>query len=122
MIYDFLEAGNIPITENGTFLTYKKINRDWTDIYSSTFDNSIGSICEMPRNMVNEDSQTTCSHGLHVCSYDYLNCYDTNNVAHCRVIICEVDPADVVSIPVDYQNTKMVLVSRYRVIGEVEEY
>jgi len=71
-LYDFLEAGAIPITENGTFLTYKKIRNDWTDIYTGKFDNSVGTVVSMPRNMVNEDSSQTCSAGLHVCSYDYL--------------------------------------------------
>jgi len=55
-LYTFLEVGSIPITENGTFLTYKKITEDWKDIHSGTFDNSIGSTPTMPRNHVNEDS------------------------------------------------------------------
>ena len=53
-------------------LAYKKIRNNWTDIHSGTFDNSIGAVCGMPRNMVDEDSSRTCSAGLHVCSYDYL--------------------------------------------------
>lgn len=118
-LYDFLEAGAIPITENGTFLTYKKIRNDWTDIHSGTFDNSVGATCEMPRNMVNEDSSQTCSAGLHVCSYDYLPNFSSANDD--RVVICEVNPADVVSIPADYGNTKMRC-CKYVVIGEVEDY
>ena len=118
-LYDFLEAGNIPITENGTFLTYKKIRNDWKDIYSGTFDNSIGSVVEMPRNQVDENSEITCSVGLHVCSYDYLPHF--GSAEENRVVICEVNPADVVAIPKDYNNTKM-RVCRYKVIGEVENY
>ena len=118
-LYGFLESGSIPITENGTFLAYKKIRNDWTDIHSGTFDNSIGAVCEMPRNMVDEDSSRTCSAGLHVCSYDYLAHFsrDIND----RVVICEINPAEVVSIPADYNNTKM-RVCKYTVIGEVEDY
>jgi hypothetical protein len=118
-LYDFLASGNIPITENGTFLTYKKIQNNWTDIHSGKFDNSIGAVCEMPRNMVDEDSSRTCSAGLHVCSYDYLPHFSSSNDD--RVVICEVNPADVVSIPADYNNTKM-RVCKYTVIGEVEDY
>lgn len=118
-LYDFLEAGSIPITENGTFLSYKKIRNDWTDIHSGNFDNSVGSVAEMPRNMVDEDSSRTCSAGLHVCSYDYLPHFGWGSDN--RVVICEINPADVVSIPADYNNTKM-RVCRYEVIGEVEDY
>lgn len=118
-LYGFLESGAIPITENGTFLAYKKIRNDWTDIHSGTFDNSIGAVCEMPRNMVDEDSSRTCSAGLHVCSYDYLAHFSRDNDD--RVVICEINPADVVSIPADYNNTKM-RVCKYTVIGEVEDY
>ena len=119
-LYGFLESGSIPITENGTFLAYKKIRNDWTDIHSGTFDNSIGAVCEMPRNMVDEDSSRTCSAGLHVCSYDYLAHFSSDDNDD-RVVICEINPADVVSIPADYNNTKM-RVCKYTVIGEVEDY
>ncbi len=118
-LYDFLEAGAIPITENGTFLTYKKIRNDWKDIYTGTFDNSIGAEPEMPRNMVDEDSNRTCSDGLHVCSYNYLPHFSSANDD--RVVICEVNPADVVAIPADYNNTKMRC-CKYKVIAEIKDY
>jgi len=118
-LYDFLEAGAIPITENGTFLAYKKIRNDWKDIYTGTIDNSIGAVISMPRNQVNEDSNQTCSTGLHVCSYDYLPSFGSTN--NDRVVICEINPSDVVSIPKDYNNTKMRC-CEYKVIGEVEDY
>jgi hypothetical protein len=118
-LYDFLEAGQIPITENGTFLTYKKIRSNWKDIHSGNFDNSIGTKVTMARNMVDEDSSRTCSAGLHVCSYGYLPHFGCSGGD--RVVICEVNPADVVSIPTDYNNTKM-RVCAYTVIGEVENY
>jgi len=118
-LYDFLEVGAIPITEKGTFLTYKKITGDWKDIYTKKIDNSIGATVSMPRNMVNEDSSQTCSAGLHVCSYDYLPSF--GSCGDDRVVICEVNPKNVVSIPADYNNTKMRC-CEYKVIGEVEDY
>jgi len=118
-LYSFLEAGNIPITDDGKFLAYKKIHKDWKDIYSGTMDNSVGTVVRMPRNMVNEDSSVTCSHGLHVCSYNYLphfgDSYDS------RVVIVSVCPSNVVSVPKDYKDTKM-RVCEYTVISEVENY
>ena len=118
-LYNFLEAGAIPITENGTFLTYKKIRGDYTDVYTGKFDNSIGTTVSMPRNHVNEDSSQTCSAGLHVCSYNYLPSFGSSPGN--RVVICEISPEFVVSIPDDYNNTKMRVCS-YTVIGEVEDY
>jgi|688.fasta_scaffold282875_4 hypothetical protein len=118
-LYSFLEVGNIPITENGTFLTYKKIRNDWTDIHSGKFNNSVGAVVKMERNFVDEDSSVTCSTGLHVCSYSYLPHF--GNTHDSRVVICEVNPKDVVSIPQDYNNSKM-RVCEYTVIGEVKNY
>ncbi len=118
-LYGFLEAGSIPITENGTFLAYKKITSDYKDIYTGKIDNSVGKTIRMPRNMVNEDSEQTCSAGLHVCSYDYLPSFGTGGGS--RVVICEINPRDVVSIPQDYNNTKMRC-CEYTIIGEVTDY
>ena len=118
-LYTFLEAGSIPITENGTFLAYKKIRSDYKDIYTGTFDNSIGSVCKMDRNKVNEDSSQTCSAGLHCCSYDYLPSF--GSAKGNRVVVCEICPSAVVSIPNDYNNTKM-RVCEYKVVGEIDDY
>ena len=115
-LYGFLEAGNLPITSDGHFLAYKKIRDDYTDVHSGTMDNSIGSIVEMPRNQVNEDKNQTCSSGLHACSYDYLNSFWGS-----RVVVLKINPRDVVSVPVDYNDTKM-RVCRYEVLREIEDW
>jgi hypothetical protein len=117
-LYEFLERGNIPLTEDGDFLAYKAVRADFRDIHSGTFDNSLGEICRMARNRVDEDPNRTCSAGLHVCSFDYLPHFSHANG---HVVIVKVSPADVVAIPADYNATKM-RVSEYRVIGEVEGY
>lgn len=104
-LYDFLQANDIEITEDGHFIAWKKVNSNFYDIYSNTMDNSPGKTVEMPRNMVNENDEETCSNGLHVCSKSYLGHY-----ASCssnRVVRVKVHPRDVVSIPVDYNNAKM---------------
>jgi hypothetical protein len=116
-LYEFLEFGGIPITPVGKFLVYKKVSNEYKDIHSGLFDNSIGTTVNMNRFEVDEDPDNTCSYGLHVCSFDYLKNFGYR--ANDRVIICEVDPSDVVAIPKDYNNTKM-RVCRYKVIGEVE--
>ena len=117
-LYPFLEVGGIPIIENGTFLTYKKVRGNYKDVYSGTIDNSVGTVVAMPRNLVNDDPNQTCSAGLHVCSFDYLNNFDY--APNDRVVVCEVNPKDVVSIPTDYNNTKM-RVCEYTVIADVTD-
>jgi len=117
-LYAFLEYGKNPITEDGCFLAYKAVRANYTDIRTGTFDNSIGRTVKMPRNRVDEDPTVTCSHGLHVCSFDYLPHFSH---ADGHVMICKINPANVVAVPIDYNNTKM-RVCEYEVIGEHADY
>ena len=117
-LYQFLEKGNMPITEDGYFVVYKKVRSNYKDIHSGTFDNSIGQVISMPRNLVDEDSSRTCSSGLHVCSFDYLAHFSSSE--NDRVVACKVNPRDVVAIPKDYNDTKM-RVCQYTVIEDVTD-
>lgn len=113
-LYDFLEYGKLPITEDGHFLAWKFINADLTDCYTGKIDNSPGQVVTMDRNKVNEDANVTCSYGLHVCSKEYLP--NTGSGYGNRVIVqVKVHPRDVVAIPKDYNNTKM-RTCRYEVL------
>jgi hypothetical protein len=115
----FLDKNNHPLTENGKFIAYKKVRSDFMDAYTGTFDNSVGNVVEMPRNAVNEDATQTCSHGLHVANWDYAhNIYATGTDA--VMLEVEVDPADVVAVPVDYNQAKM-RVCKYKVLGVVTQ-
>lgn len=117
-LYAFLEHGKNPITEDGCFLAYKAVREDFLDIHSGSFDNSVGQALKMPRNKVDENKDNTCSNGFHVCSFDYLPHFASANG---HVMVCKVNPADVVAIPADYHNTKM-RVCKYEVVGEHEGY
>lgn len=117
-LYRFLEYGRIPITPEGDFLAYKAIRSDWMDIHSGTFYNGIGANPKMPRPAVDDRREVTCSRGLHVCSFEYLPHFSHANG---RVVVCRVNPRDVVAIPSDYNDTKM-RVCEYEVVGEVEGY
>ena len=112
-LYGFLESGNMPITEDGYFLAYKKVREDYTDVHSGKFDNSVGKVVSMPRNQVDDNKDNTCSAGLHFCSFDYLKSFGGS-----RIMILKINPADVVSIPSDY-NQQKGRTWRYTVIGEV---
>ena len=147
-LYGFLETGSMPITPGGCFLAYKKVDSNYMDVHSGTvlnkpadkmtaeeaFTCSIASpvvkkfgkkgevtveivngktVISMERNEVNDDKDQICSEGLHFCSEAYLS-----NFSGARVVILKINPADVVSIPSDYRNTKG-RTCKYTVIGEV---
>lgn len=111
----FMESGDLPLTPDGCFLAYKRVRADYTDCHSGTFDNSPGNIVQMPRHEVDAVRSNLCSTGLHFCSLDYLR-----NFGGDRTVIVKVDPADVVSIPSDYNNTKG-RTWKYEVVGEIEQ-
>jgi len=112
-LYLFLNSGNLPITQDGHFIAYKKVMDDYTDCYTRSFDNSIGQVLEMPRFAVDDNRNNTCSSGFHFCSYDYLQGFSGS-----RVMTVKINPRDVVSIPSDYNNTKG-RTCKYEVIAEV---
>ena len=117
-LYDFLEVGELPITEDGCFLAFKNVRSDYRDIHSGSFDNSVGRICEMTRNRVCDDKDQTCSAGLHFCSIAYLPSFSDSNGG--KTMILKINPADVVSIPSDYNNTKGRC-CKYIVLSEYKE-
>lgn len=112
-LFGFMDACSLPITEDGAFLAYKRIRSDYKDVYTGTIDNSVGATPSVPRNQVDEDSNRTCSHGLHVCSYDYLAHYLGD-----RIVVCKIFPQNVVAVPSDYNNAKM-RVCEYTVVDEL---
>lgn len=120
-LFTFLEKNKSPITEDGHFIGFKRIRPDWTDIYTGRIDNSVGNIVEMPRNLVDDNNQQTCSTGLHVAASIYLDTGPTQftDTTNSRTIVVKVNPRDVVAVPPDYHETKM-RTCRYEVLSEVE--
>lgn len=122
-LYDFLQANDIEIDEEGFVICFKKVRENYMDVHSGTFLNTVGSIVQMDRRAVNDDPNKTCSAGLHVCSEAYLGSFSGD-----RVMICKVDPADFVAIPYDYYSNNgnglvkaKARVCRYEVIGEIND-
>lgn len=113
-LFGFIEACDLPITEDGHFLAYKRVREDYLDVHSGTMDNSVGNVVEMERNLVDEDKSRTCSAGLHFCSYEYLKHFSGE-----RIVVVKINPADVVAIPIDYNNSKG-RTCRYEVVEEME--
>ena len=113
-LYTFLEALNMPITERGTFLACKYVDANFQDCYTHTFDNHPGKTVQVDRASVDDNPNNTCSKGLHVGAWEYVQ----GNGSH-RVLV-EVDPADVVSVPTDYNGQKCRC-CKYVVLSEITE-
>jgi hypothetical protein len=130
-LYGFLEHNNIPITADGCFVAYKSVTRgtdgDLWDTYTfgkveegkGTYRNNVGDTPTMDREDVVKDPGQTCSQGLHVAAHNYAQ----NNYgfgADKVLVHVKVDPADVVSVPTDYNGEKMRC-CRYEVIAVAED-
>lgn len=115
-LYTFLDHENLPITDNGNFIAYKAVRSDYYDKYSGTFLNTVGNVLEMPRNKVDDDKNIGCSHGLHAGTIEYAKNYMDRDG---HLMLVEINPADVVSIPTDCQFQKL-RTCKYKVVDEYE--
>lgn len=113
MLYKFLEHNGHPLTEDGCFIAYRGVTDDFKDCHTKTFDNSIGKVVEVSRSQVDDNPNNTCSHGLHVACYDYAKGFGP------KLVEVKVNPKDVVTVPVDYNGTKM-RVCKFEVMAECE--
>jgi len=122
-LYLFIEACNLPITPEGMFLAYKRVQGDYMSITTGKdglkVDNHIGTSPSMPRNEVDDNRDNLCSEGLHFCSYDYLPHYGAWSGT--KVVVVSINPANVVSIPKDYNNAKGRACT-YDVVGEITDW
>ena len=115
-LYTFLEHKYLPVTESGTFLAYKAVRNDFTDKHTGKFDNSVGNVLEMPRNKVDDDKEVGCSYGFHAGTLEYASGFASGID---KLVLVEIDPADVVSIPTDC-NFQKLRTCRYKVVSEYE--
>jgi hypothetical protein len=114
-LYAFLEHKNMPLTPDGNFLAYKGVREDYTDWHSGKFSNKVGDVQEMPRNRVCDDANMGCSYGFHAGSLDYAKGY--GNGGHLMVV--EINPSDVVSVPLDCDQQKL-RTAKYKVVAHFE--
>jgi hypothetical protein len=115
-LYTFLEHRALPITDNGNFLAYKAVRADYTDKHSGKFLNTVDAVLEMPRNKVDDDKNVGCSYGFHAGTVEYAKDFMDRDG---HLMIVEINPADVVSIPTDCQFQKL-RTCKYKVVGEYE--
>lgn len=112
-LFKWMEAGKMPITEDGCIVGFKKVRDNYTDVHTGRFSNKVGSVLEMPREQCDPSRHNTCSTGFHFCSASYLSSFSGQ-----RVMVVKIDPRDVTAIPSDYNNAK-ARCCRYEVTGEL---
>lgn len=100
----FCEANGFMIHEDGDILAYKSVRANYKDIHSGTVLYEVGSTVEIPRGEVDDKRENTCSFGLHFASYKYASTW--TRMEDKRMLLIKINPADVVSIPSDYNNQK----------------
>jgi len=115
MLWSFLDHNGIPLTEDGCFICYKRVDSDYKDCHTHTFDNSPGCVVSMLREEVDDDPERTCSSGLHVAAFPYAKSFYSNGI----LVEVKVDPEDVVAVPNDYNGQKM-RVCEYEVIRDCQ--
>jgi hypothetical protein len=115
-LYTFLEHKFLPLTDNGNFLAYKALRSDYTDVHTGKFNNSVDNVLEMPRNKVDDNKEVGCSYGFHAGTLEYARGFRPCNG---KLVVVEINPADVVSIPTDCECQKL-RTCKYKVHSEYE--
>lgn len=128
-LYNFLEHKCLKITDNGNFLAYKGVTQDYYSVRTGNITllkgtekegriyNAIGEEIQTERNNVDDDANEGCSFGLHVGTEEYAVSYARSCGG--RVVLVEVNPKDVVSVPND-ENYKKLRTCAYRVIEDYD--
>lgn len=114
-LYKFLETENLPLTEDGDFLAYKRVRDDWKDFHTGNILNHIGTFVEEPRNEVDDDPSRGCSRGLHAGALSYVNGFNSGG----HLIIVKINPTDVVSIP--HEDVRKLRCCKYFVVQEMQD-
>lgn len=126
-LFKWLAAEDFTITNDGKIVGYKGVQKSNGEFASTMrgpavvdgkpvngyVPNVPGSVVQMPRDQVTFDPAVSCSSGLHVGTWAYAKSFGSYTLE------VEVDPADVVSVPVDSRGQKM-RVWRYKVIKEAD--
>lgn len=114
--YTFLANKGLPITEDGHVLGYKAVRNNWTDKHTGTVLNKIGSVVQMDRKQVDDNTRKECSTGLHVGTLNYVERFRSVGSGD-RTLIVKFDPADIVSVP-SSDAAEKIRVSKYTVVAE----
>lgn len=113
-LMDFIERSDLPLTNDGKIIGYKKVNQTsdgyFVDVHSGKIKQRVGSRVWMDVDAVDPDRNQSCSHGLHVANLGYLGGFSGNHT-----LIVLVDPKDFIAVP--HNETNKCRVCSYDIIG-----
>lgn len=117
-LFDFLEGKNLPLDDDGDFYAYKCVGSDYyskragnlrllhgvVDSQGRIY-NAPGEYIECERGGVDDDRNNECSFGLHAGRLEYATqfYYQSGD----KVVVIKINPKDVVSVPRDYNASKL---------------
>jgi len=114
-LFDWLDRNDMPITDDGYFLAYKRVSEDYTDCHTGTVNNHVGNHLVFPMEKRTDLVDRSCecsSGGYHVCAFDYLS-----NFGGARTMVVKVDPQFVYSFP---RGGAKIQVWEYDVVAELD--
>jgi len=113
-LYGFIQANGFTLTNDGCFIGYRSVTKDFKDHRTRSMDNSVGANVWMKREDVDPNPENTCSRGLHIAAWDFA--WNSFGGSYDVCIEVKVNPKNVVTVPPDYDNKKM-RVCEFDVIG-----
>ena len=130
-LYDFLSYKGLPIDDDGCVFAYKGVDSDYwskhgnskTIVLQGKTDgrgriyNGVGEKIVVDRGSVDGVRENSCSHGLHVGSYNYARDWSGDGG---RLLLVKFDPKDSVSVPTDCHCQKL-RVCAYTVVRDVTD-
>ena len=135
-LYKWAKNGDLVINPDGDIIAYKAVLVDETgksvsvhegkafvngEEFEGHIPNSPGTVISMARSQVTADEFLTCAYGLHAGTHAYATEFASwQRGQSTRLILVQINPRDVVSVPYDHSNAKM-RVSRYTVLSETDE-
>lgn len=132
-VYSWLRANEFALSENGNVIGYKAVTSRGGGVLgkgdgvfvpshcghgfvngkevNGLIEQRVGDVVSIPRGEVAFDPAVACSTGLHVASWNYARGFHSGDT----ILLVEVDPRDIVSVPTD-SNQEKIRVSRYTVV------
>lgn len=121
----FLNRGDLPITNDGQILAYKRLYKQgygndfdkfgehYVDSFTRKIIQKMNGKVFMSPDLVDPDRNNQCSYGLHIGRRDYMSSFSGNSI-----VLVLINPEDVIAVPRDYKNSKMRCAA-YHIVGEV---
>lgn len=117
-LMSFIERSELPLTNDGRIIGYKRVNRkdnNFVDCHSGNIIQNVGDRVWMEVDAVDPRRDKSCSYGLHVANLDYLRSFSGSHT-----LIVLINPEDFIAVP--YGETNKCRVCSYDVVGVISGY